>query len=175
MKKRNIILWTILLVFIDQAVKLIIHHSFMDSNYTIVPDLLEFKAVFNSSYSYWTTKLGVNMGVIAHLIIFSLIWAMLITLYKFYHKVAPQNKLLDIALIFQTAGFASAYISILFWKDGVLDFISFKPLNIVCDLKDLYVNIFIVLWIISTSIIAAKYHTKPKDIVQYIKSLFTKE
>lgn len=151
MKKRNIILWIILLVFIDQAVKLIVHHSFMDSNYTIVPDLLEFKPVFNPSYSYWTAKLGANMGIVTHLIMFSLIWAMLIILYKFYHKVNSQNRLLDIALIFQTAGFASAYISILFWKDGVLDFISFKPLNVVCDLKDLYVNIFVVLWIISTS------------------------
>lgn len=174
MKKRNIILWIILLVFIDQAVKLIIHHSFMDSNYTIAPDLLEFKPVFNPSYSYWTAKLSANMGIIAHLIMFSLIWAMLIVFYKFYHKVDPKNRLLDIALVFQTAGFVSAYISILFWKDGVLDFISFKPLNIVCDLKDLYVNIFVVLWIISTSIIAVKYHTKTKDIVQYIKSLFTK-
>lgn len=174
MKKRNIILWIILLVFIDQAVKLIVHHSFMDSNYTIVPDLLEFKPVFNPSYSYWTAKLGANMGIVTHLIMFSLIWAMLIVFYKFYHKVDPKNRLLDIALVFQTAGFASAYISILFWEDGVLDFISFKPLNIVCDLKDLYVNIFVVLWIISTSIIAVKYHTKTKDIVQYIKSLFTK-
>lgn len=175
MKRRNIILWVLLLVFIDQVVKLVIYHSFMDSNYTLAPDLLEFKPIFNPSYSYWTAKLGANMGVVAHLTMFSLIWAILIILYKFYHKVNSQNRLLDIALIFQNAGFVSAYISILFWKDGVLDFISFKPLNVVCDLKDLYINIFVVLWVISTSIIAVKYHTSPKDIVQYIKSLFTKE
>ncbi|WP_052332424.1 MULTISPECIES: signal peptidase II [Bacteroides] len=174
MKRRNIIFWIILLIITDQVVKLIVYHSFMDSNYTFTPDLLEFKPIFNPTYSYWTGKLGANMGVVAHLTMFSLIWAILIILYKFYHKVDPQNRLLDIALIFQTAGFASAYISILFWKNGVLDFISFKPLNVVCDLKDLYINIFVALWIISTSIIAVKYHTSLKDIVQYIKSLFTK-
>lgn len=170
MKKRNIILWIILLIFIDQAVKLIVHHSFMDSNYTIVPDFLEFKPVFNPSYSYWTAKLGANMGVIAHLTMFSLIWAVAIFLYKYYHKVDSKNRLLDVGLIFQTAGFASAYISILFWKDGVLDFMYFKPLNVTCDLKDLYINIFVILWIISTSM----FKTNTKDIVQYIKSLFAK-
>lgn len=170
MKKRNIILWIILLVFIDQAVKLIIHHSFMDSNYTIAPDLLEFKPVFNPSYSYWTAKLGANMGVIAHLTMFSLIWAVVIFLYKYYHKVDSKNRLLDVGLVFQTAGFASAYISILFWKDGVLDFMYFKPLNVTCDLKDLYINIFVILWIISTSM----FKMNTKDIVQYIKSLFAK-
>lgn len=170
MKKRNIILWIILLIFIDQAVRLIIYHSFMDANYTIVPDLLEFKPVFNPSYSYWTAKLGANMGVIAHLTIFSLIWVVVILLYKYYHKVDSKNRLLDVGLVFQTAGFASAYISILFWKDGVLDFMYFNPLNVTCDLKDLYINIFVTLWIISTS----RFKTNTKDIVEYIKSLFTK-
>ncbi|WP_071133736.1 signal peptidase II [Millionella massiliensis] len=174
MKKCNTILWVILLILLDQAVKLIIYHLFMESNYSFVPNLLEFKPIFNPSHSYWTAKLGANLGVVAHLSMFSFIWAILIIFYKFYHKVDPKNKLLDTALIFQTAGFASAYISIIFWKDGVLDFIYLKPLNIVCDLKDLYINIFIALWIIGTSIIAVKHHTSFKDMIQYIKALFKK-
>lgn len=175
MRKRNIILWVILLILIDQAVKIIIHHSFMDSNHMFIPDLLEFKPVFNSGYSYWTAKLGVNIGVATHLTIFSLIWVILIFLYKFYNNADSKNTLLDTALVFQTAGFASAYISIIFWKEGVLDFIYIKPLNVVCDLKDLYINIFIVLWVISTSIIAIKHHISHKEIFQYVKSLFKKE
>ena len=106
MKKCNIFLWVILLVILDQAIKLIIHLSLMDSNFILVPNLLELKPVFNSSYSYWISKFGVNMGVIAHLAMFSLIWAIFIILYKFYHKVDTKNRLLDIALVFQTAGFA---------------------------------------------------------------------
>ncbi|MEG2756558.1 MAG: signal peptidase II, partial [Mucinivorans sp.] len=81
----------------------------------------------------------------------------------------------DMGLISQTAGFASAYISILFWKDGVLDFMYFKPLNVICDLKDLYINFFVVLWVISTSIIAVRFQTNTKDIIKYAKSFFTKE
>ena len=173
MKKCNIFLWVILLVILDQAIKLIIHLSLMDSNFILVPNLLELKPVFNPSYSYWISKFGVNMGVIAHLAMFSLIWAIFIILYKFYHKVDTQNRLLDIALVFQTAGFASAYISIIFWKGGVLDFIDIKPLNVVCDLKDLYISIFVILWTISISIIAVKHHINTKDIIQYLKSLFT--
>lgn len=177
MKKRNIniIILVVLLILIDQVVKLIILHSFMDSNYVFVPNILEFKPTFNSNYSYWTAKLDANMGIVAHLTMFSLIWIILIFFYKFYHKIDDKNRLLDIALVFQTAGFASAYISIIFWKDGVLDFSYFKPLNIVCDLKDFYINIFVVLWVISTSIIAVKYNIGSKEIVRYIKSLFKKE
>lgn len=175
MKTRNIIFWTILLILTDQVVKLVIYHSLMNVNYIIIPNVLEFKPVFNPGYSYWTQKVGANMGLIAHLILFSFIWAAIIFLYKYYHKVDPKNRLLDGALVFQLAGFASAYISILFWKEGVLDFIYFNPLNVTCDLKDLYINIFIVLWIISTSIIAVKFQTKAKDIIKYAKSFFTKK
>lgn len=174
MKIRNTILWVILLTLIDQAVKLVIYHSFMNVNCVLIPKTLEFKPTFNPSYSYWTAKMGTNMGLIAHLIVFSFIWLILIFLYKFHHKIDSKNRLLDIALLFQTAGFTSAYISILFWKEGVLDFMFFKPLNVICDLKDLYINAFVILWIISTSIIAVRFQTKPKDIIKYAKSLFTK-
>ena len=76
MKKRNIniIILVVLLILIDQVVKLIILHSFMDSNYVFVPNILEFKPTFNSNYSYWTAKLDANMGIVAHLTMFSLIW-----------------------------------------------------------------------------------------------------
>lgn len=175
MKIRHIILWVTLLILIDQVVKLFIYHSFMNVNCVIIPEVLDLKPTFNPSYSYWTAKSGVNMGLIAHLVLFTIIWLLIIFLYKYYHKIDSKNKLLDAALVFQTAGFASAYISILFWKDGVLDFMYFKPLNVICDLKDLYVNIFVILFITSTSIIAVRFQTKTKDIIKYAKSFFTKE
>lgn len=172
MKKGNILLWVILLIILDQAVKMIIHHSFIDLNIVLVPNLLEFKPNFNPNYSFWTSRFGVNMGIVAHLTMFSLIWTFIFLLYKFYHKVDTKNKLLDVALIFLTAGFISSYMCIIFWEQGVLDFIFVKPLNIVCDLKDLYINIFILLWVISISSISAKHHIRSKDVVQYIRSLF---
>lgn len=172
MNKGNIFLWVILLIFLDQAVKIVIYHSFIDLNFVLVPNLLEFKPIFNPNYSFWTSRFGENMGIVAHLTMFSLIWTFIFLLYKFYHKVDTKNRLLDVALIFQTAGFVSSYICIIFWRQGVLDFIFVKPLNIICDLKDLYINIFILLWVVSIFIISAKHHIRSKDIVQYIRSLF---
>lgn len=43
MKARNIVLLIMLLILIDQGVKLIIYSSFMDTNYEIIHGVLDFK------------------------------------------------------------------------------------------------------------------------------------
>ena len=52
MKTRNIILLIVLLVLIDQGVKLIIYTSFMNTNFEIIPKILDFQPTFNSKYSF---------------------------------------------------------------------------------------------------------------------------
>lgn len=177
MRARNIILLIVLLVIIDQVAKLIIYHSFMDINCEIVPQVLDFKPTFNSKYSFVNDsiykKTGMDTGLIFHVILFPLIWIILFLFYRFFKGVAPKNKMLDASFAFFTAGFICSYLGILVWEKGVLDFLHLKLLGgIIFDLKDIYINCYIVLLIISTMKIEKEYKIELKHMASYLKDLF---
>lgn len=177
MKVRSIILLIALLVGLDQAVKLLIYQYFMDVNFEIIPRVLDFKPFFNSKYSFVNHSIhkgtGMDAGLIFHVVLFALIWLIVFVFYRFYKRVAPTNKMLDISFSLLTAGVLCAYLGILVWKEGVLDFLQLKPFGkIVFDLKDLYINCFVVCLLISTKRIESKHHIKLKDMADYLKGLF---
>lgn len=179
MKIRNIILLVLLLVIIDQGVKLIIYHSFMDNHYEIIPKVLDFKPFFNSKYSYLNDSIhkrtGLDAGLIFHIILFALTWLILFVPYRFFKSIAPTNKMLDVSFSFFTAAVICAYLGILVWEKGILDFLHLKLLvNFIFELKDLYVNCFLILLLISAKKIEAKHKIELKDMVDYTKGLFKK-
>jgi len=60
----------------------------------------------------------------------------------------------------------------LVWEKGILDFLCFKPLGYVtCDLKDIYINCFLVLMLISTIKIEKEHKIILKDMGAYFKNL----
>lgn len=165
------------MVIIDQAAKLIIYHSLMDVNFEIVPQVLDFKPTFNSKYSFVNDsiykKTGMDAGLTFHIILFPLIWFVLFLFYRFFKGVAPKNKMLDSSFAFFTAGFICSYLGILVWEKGVLDFLHLKLLGgIIFDLKDIYINCYVVLLIISTMKIEKEHKIKLKDMMSYLKTLF---
>lgn len=177
MRTRNIIFLIVLLVIIDQVTKLIIYHSFMDVNLEIVPQLLDFKPTFNSKYSFVNDsiykKTGMDAGLTFHIILFPLIWFVLFLFYRFFKGIAPKNKMLDISFCFLTAGYICGYLGILVWEKGILDFLYFKLLGgVVFDLKDIYIDCYIVFFIISTMKIEKEHKIKLKDMMSYLKALF---
>lgn len=179
MRTRNIILLILLLVIADQVVKLIIYKSFMEVSGVIVPQVLEFKPIFNNKYSFVNDltykKTGMDAGLIFHAIVFALVWLVLFPFYKFFKNIAPGNKTLDVSFSFLTAGVICAYLGILIWQDGTLDFLHFKlGASVVFDLKDIYINCFVILLIISTKKIEKEHKTTLQDMMHYIKSLFFK-
>ena len=179
MKIRSIILLIVVLVVIDQIVKLIIYNSFMDVNCEIIPKVLDFKPVFNSKYSFVNAsihkRIGLDAGLFFHVILFALIWVILFLFYRFFKEIAPKNKMLDVSFCFLTASVICAYLGILVWEKGILDFLHFKLLGyIICDLKDIYINCFVVLLLISTIKIEKEYKIKLKDMISYFKGLFEK-
>lgn len=179
MKTRNIILLIVLLVIADQAVKLIIYNSFMDLNCEIIPKVLDFKPFFNSKYSFVNDSIykrtGMDAGLSFHLILFALIWLMIFIFYRFFKGIAPDNKMLDVSISLFTAAVICSYLGMLVWKDGILDFLYCKFLiHAICDLKDIYVNCFVVLLLISTRQIEVKHKIELKDLTDYLKGLFRK-
>lgn len=177
MRTRSFILWTLLLVLLDQGSKLVVYRWFLDVREEIIPGLIAFRPVFNDKYSFANALLyehgGMDMGLVFHLFLFAGIWFMLFILYRFYKSVAPGCKLPDAAMVFLTAAVVCAYAGFLVWKEGVLDFLQVKPLKgIVCDLKDIYVNIFIILWNIGMVVISVRHGVRTKDLTDYLKTRF---
>lgn len=104
MKTRSMILFIILLVIFDQVTKLIVYNLFMDYNFEVIPHILDFKPVFNGRYSFVNDSIyqrtGMDAGLFFHLILFALIWGILFVYYRFHKKVAPTNKMIDVAFSF---------------------------------------------------------------------------
>src|SRR5690554_4447980 len=73
MKTQEIILWTLLLIIIDQVIKIIINSYFLESHFDI-PSLIELKPTFNDKHSYFNSLLNrysnLNIGLEIHLSLF---------------------------------------------------------------------------------------------------------
>lgn len=175
MKIRTIVFWLIILVIADQAIKIIINAYFLECRFDIIPSLFEFRPTWNNKHSYFNVLLysnfNVNLGLYVHLIIYLVLSVALLTLYGYWKNNDFKNKkTLDSAFIFLFAGIICALLGNLIWKNGTLDFIYLKPW-VVFDLKDLYINIFLVLCAIFAFRNNKKIRAvKIKDIVSYVKN-----
>lgn len=147
MKIKTLILWICLLVILDQGSKLIINTWFFDTRFTLIPSLLEFYPKFNYNHSYANDLLDLGVGKWVHITLFFLILLCYIPIYVCIRNASHKKKLVDWAGVFAFSGIISAIICNIFWE-GVLDFVYLVPLFIF-DLKDVYINIFVVLLIIS--------------------------
>ena len=152
MKTRNIIAWVLILITIDQAIKILINTYFRNTHFEIIPSLIEFKPTFNERHS-WVNNLlddnfGINVGLIPHIILYILIGIFIPMLFSYFrNNILADKKLIDIAIIFMMAAVLGALIGNLIWKNGTLDYIYLKPW-FVFDLKDLYSDLGIITFLI---------------------------
>lgn len=172
MRIRTIFLWTLVLIMIDQTIKIIINVHFLESHFDIIPSILEFKPVFNQKHSYVNVLLSnnfnINIGLLPHLILFLLAAIAVTIVYDFYRSFI-NSKLLDFAFILFISGWSCALAGNLIWTKGVLDYIYLKPLFIF-DLKDLYINCFAILLFLSLVKNKAKVEgIKKTDFISHIK------
>jgi len=179
MKTRTIILWILLLIITDQAVKIIINIYFINCQFEIIPSLFEFKPYFNDKHSWFNhfthKNFNINTGLWFHIILFLFVEIIMLALYDYFRNhISKNRKLLDTAFIFQISCWGGAIIGNLVWEKGTLDYIYLKPLFIF-DLKDLYHNCFVVLIIIYIhKNISQVKKVKIKEIVEHIKHRFQK-
>ncbi len=172
MKTRTVILSAICLFIIDQVIKIVIHHYFLDVNFEIIPPLFYFKPTFNHHYSWINSLFHLGMGFWTHIILFCFVAIIFILLYDWMRAISGNAKILNIAFIFSLAGLMSGFIGTICWN-GCLDYIYLKPL-FVFDLKDLYIDCFVILFLLYY-IRNRKYLStfKAKDMVDHFKEWFT--
>lgn len=169
-----IIFWIVTFIFVDQLIKVIINLFFMDCNIEIIPSILEFKPVFNQKHSYVNVllneKLNINIGLFLHLIIFLFVATIITAVFDFYRSIM-NSKMLHFAFILFISGWSCALIGNLIWKNGILDYMYLKPLSVIFDLKDLYIDLFILLFFIALNKNKSKVKSvKTTDIIEHIKT-----
>ncbi|MDR3219876.1 MAG: signal peptidase II [Dysgonamonadaceae bacterium] len=179
MKIQTIILWVVLLIIIDQVIKIIIYWYYFDIHVEIVPSLLEFNPIFNDKHSYVSSliskKFHVNIGLLPHLITFFILQVITFLLYGFFKKLYENTKLIDCVIIFQLAGMICALIGNIVWEKGTLDYIYLKPL-FTFDLKDLYINTFACLFFIFWYKHRKELKSiKWKDVIKYLKKCIVRQ
>ena len=169
MKTKTVIAWIIILFCIDQAIKIIIDRYFLDVNFEIIPHLFYFKSTFNDKFSYINGLLNLGMGFWVHIVLFCFAFLLLIAFYDFMKFASGNAKSIDIICIFGFAGAISSLFCTIFWG-GCLDYIYLKPL-FVFDLKDLYINCFVVLLLIYYIRNKQRLSSvKTKDMVHHFKN-----
>ncbi|MDR0687264.1 MAG: signal peptidase II [Prevotellaceae bacterium] len=166
MSIKKVLAWILLLVFIDQIVKIVINSYLLESRFVIVPPLFEFRPVFNGKGPYLLShllNLNINLNII--LIVYFVVLCLIIILYNKVRKAKNNTILLDFTFIFSAAAYGCAIVGYIFWEKGCLDFIYLKPL-FVFDIKDLYSNCFFCLFII---FLYKQRIRTTKDFVELIK------
>ena len=66
-----------------------------------------------------------DAGLIFHIILFALAWFMIYIIYRYLKKLNFANKIVDMGIVFFTAAVICAYLGILVWEKGILDFLHF--------------------------------------------------
>ena len=164
------ILWVILLVLIDSAIKIIINGYFLDVRFDIIPNLFEFHPKFNDHYSYVNHLFGLGMGFWVHVVIFIFSLVLALAVYDFFRTLPNGHKLFNLAFIFAFSGCICAFIGLV--TGGCLDYIYLKPL-FVFDLKDLYLDCFVILLLYYNIKFKKELKSvKLKDMTSHFKNRF---
>jgi signal peptidase II len=137
----------LILVTIEQVIKIVINNNFLHKKFPILPGFLYFEPMFNRQYSWLNSLFQLGVSKWIH-IAFGLI--LIILLYLFYRYLNYQFgtiKIINIMFAFIFSGAMCSLIDKVFWN-GSLDYILVNGF-FTFDLKDVYINIFSGLVILS--------------------------
>lgn len=135
---RKGIISIILLIGIDQLIKLVIYYYFMEVEFNLIGEWVYFSPIFNPDVSWFSAKSGINLSRGVHILlpILCMIWG--IILGKKYYKIYKNEKWVVIGYCIALAGSICSIIDRLFWGTS-LDYIAVRG-HFIFDLKDVLVN-----------------------------------
>jgi signal peptidase II len=138
MKAGDLKRWIIViaLIFIEQAIKLVINCFFFYKNISIIPNAVYFKPIFNRDYSWVNSMLQLGVGKWLHIALVAVIILLIVKFYTYLNYRSIKDKLIDWFFIFIISSAMCSLIDKVFW-DGSLDYIALIGL-FTFDLKDLY-------------------------------------
>ena len=137
----------LILITIEQVIKIVINNNFLDKRFPLLPPFLYFDPMFNRDYSWFNSMLQLGFGKWIHIIIVAIMSIIIFLFYQYLNKQIGTNKMINIMYAFIFSGAMCSLIDKTFWN-GSLDYILVKGF-FTFDLKDVYINIFIGLLILS--------------------------
>lgn len=149
MKIQNKKTWisVFILITIEQVIKIVINNNFLNKRFPILPPFLYFEPMFNRSYSWFNSMLQLGVSKWIHIFIVAIMSILLYLFYQYLNKQLGNNKIIDILYAFIFSGAICSLIDKVFWN-GSLDYILVNGF-FTFDLKDVYINIFIGLLMLS--------------------------
>ncbi|BDB00903.1 signal peptidase II [Clostridium botulinum] len=139
-KNLRVTLPVLILVLIDQSIKIYIHNNFMDKKFYILGSIFGFKPIINTKYSYFNSFSNMGISLLTHIVLNIVILLFFIAIFNFIKERYTAHKIVYCLFILVCAAAICSLIDKVFWG-GSLDFISFKNF-FVFDLKDVYISVF---------------------------------
>jgi signal peptidase II len=130
----------LLLVLIDQAIKIYISNNLMNKKFYIFNNILGFKPYINLEYSWLNSISNLGISFLTHVVFNTLILLISFVVFRFIKVKYNEDKIVNGSFIFLFAGELCSLIDKIGWG-GSLDYILLKGLFIF-DLKDVYVSLF---------------------------------
>ncbi|MBW9145839.1 signal peptidase II [Clostridium sp. CM027] len=137
----------LILVTIDQVIKIVINNNFLDKRSTILPHLLYFEPMFNRHYSWFNSMLQLGISKYIHISLVAIMSILIYLFYQYLNKQFGTNKTINSMYAFIFSGAMCSLIDKIFWN-GSLDYILVNGF-FTFDLKDVYINIFVGLLILT--------------------------
>ncbi|MCR1953163.1 signal peptidase II [Clostridium sp. DSM 100503] len=148
----------LILMLIDQGIKLIIKLFYFDNYFEIIPKFLSFDPIINTDGSWLNARFGLGVGFSALIILNALAVILFIEVYRYYLSKGNKEFWSDMAFLFILSGALCSLIDKIFYG-GSLDFIGISNLFI-ADIKDMYINLGILFFIM---LIYIKDYFKEED------------
>lgn len=141
MKKSIFLIFTSILIILEQGIKLIINANYLSNNDVIIENFLYFKPMFNRDYSWINSLFQLGVAKWPHVIMVSIIVVLVVLIYLFIDHKGYNTKVVSTSFAFILAGGICSFVDKIFW-DGSLDYIKVQG-YFTFDLKDVYINVFI--------------------------------
>lgn len=138
----------IILMIIDQGIKIIIKNNFFTSYFEIIPRFLSFNPIINTDGSWLNARFNFNIGFPLLILFNSVSLLLFIEIYRYAKNKGEKNYWGDFAFLFIFSGALCSLIDKIFYG-GSLDFIGISDL-FVADIKDIYINLGLLFFIMVT-------------------------
>lgn len=145
---KNLFLIFIVLMIIDQGIKIIIKYNFFDHYFEIIPSFLSFNPIINTQGSWLNARFNFDIGFSMLILINTIALFLFVEIYRYTVSKNHKNFWGDMCFLFIFAGALCSLIDKVFYG-GSLDFIGISNLFI-ADIKDIYINLGLLFFIMAT-------------------------
>lgn len=136
-----------ILVSVEQLIKVIINTFYLKTNVAILPPFLYFSPVFNRYYSWFNSMLQISSSKWIHIVFVAVMTALILLFYRYLLINYSVSRYLNVMFAFLISGTTCSLMDKVIWN-GSLDYILLNGF-FTFDLKDIYIDIFIALMILS--------------------------